>query len=435
MNATYLFIYAALFGGLLAASLARSRSPLAPAPLWNACWALLFLSAGVLGQAYEYDASSTALLFFLAASFNVVPLLASHDAHEYSVEKRRSLSSALDFPAWLLVMTGLVGLLGAVQLSSQLGTSLLSADSLARALEASSDNASLIYRGEVVRSSFGTMSYAVMQFGFAALGARMRIRPDRWIWLVLPLNILSAAAWTLVTTQRSYFLVSILWLVAGYVAAAVASGNEKISLKLTVSAVSAVVALTIFVVASRAVRVSGANAQLDANAWSSATLWAAGYIPTFSSWHAAGGGSEIYPFRLLAGVFSAFGLAIETGVQADGETFTYIGNGQLSNASTMMRAAVLGGGIVGAFLIVIALGAISAAIYHASRRGSPLAAGAYVGVVATILWSINAWHFTNANRVIAQVLIMGAIGASFTITQKRYADAHRQTRTSACQHR
>ncbi|KJL47554.1 hypothetical protein RS84_02351 [Microbacterium hydrocarbonoxydans] len=389
---------------------------------------VLFLAGGVLGQNYLYDASSTFLLFALAASFNLVPLLVSKDLKETPKLTQTQVETVILMPAWVIAVTAMVGFLGALQLSVQLGTPLISASSISRALEASSDNAALIYRGEVVRSTFGTVSYALMQFGFAALGVRMRARPNRWTWFVLLLSLISAASWTIVTTQRSYFLVSFLWLVAGYIAAAVAVGNEKVSWKLVAWGMSAVAALTLFVVGARAIRVAGANAQLNESSWSSASLWAAGYIPTFSSWHSSGGGTVIYPLRLLSGVLALTGTGVDAGTDADNEEFTYIGAGQLSNASTMMRAVVLGSGDVAAFLVVVLFGAVSIAIYRGAQQRRVFAIAAYIGVVATIIWSVNAWHFSNANRVLAQVVLLVAFGLSVALMRRRERLAQRRLR-------
>lgn len=329
------------------------------------------------------------------------------------------MREALASPAWLLLGTAVLGLAGAVELSTQLGNPLLSTDSLASALDAGKSNAAALYRGDVVRSGFSTLSYAALQFGLAAAGARLRVRPDRTSWLLLSGNLVAAASWTVVTTQRSYFLVQILWLAAGYIAAAVGSGDEKVSARAIRWASASAGVLVAFVVVARAVRLAGSQAALGTEAFTGGQLWAAGYIPAFSQWHSGGGGVDVYPWRLLSGVVSLSGANVDDGTFADGENFTYVGSGQFSNAATMMRATVLSAGDAGALLVAIAFGGLATLLYGRARAGRHQAIAAYAGAVAAILWSVNAWHFTNANRVLAQVALQVAIAISVVACRGR----------------
>ena len=406
-------------------SYARSRSILAPAPLWNFCWCMLFVVGAVLGGGYFIDTSSTVFLFLLAASFNLFPLLATTSSVPLGAgsERAQLMQRAVRSPGWLLLATAVVGLAGAFDLSAELGHSIFSLDSIAEIFDAGKENAAELYQGTVTRSAGQTLSYATVQFGAAAVGARIRIQTDRWSWLLLAVNAMSAMSWSVVTTQRSYFLVPLLWFVAGYVAAAVATGNERISGKAIGWAVLTAGVVVAFVVFARAIRVAGANSAFDMSVVAQGKHWAACYIPTFAQWHSDGGGSVIYPLRLFSGVLSFIGLDVEDGVTADGETFTYIGNGLTSNAATMMRAVVLTGGTFGAFLIVILLGALSQIVYANARCGRTWAVAIYTGVVAMIIWSVNAWQFSYGNRVLAQVLILVALFSSVWLARRRQRPA------------
>ncbi|MCS5485682.1 oligosaccharide repeat unit polymerase [Curtobacterium flaccumfaciens pv. beticola] len=412
-----LIVYGAVFGIAFCLSYARWHSVLAPASLWNGAWMILFLAAALLGSDYAYPSWDTFLLFLLALSFNIPPFLSSRD--DKPIQLNLPLLKALATPNWVLGATAVAGFAGAVHLSMSLGNSLLSLGSLSTILDAGKTNAASIYRDDLGRSPLDTVSYALMQYGFAALGTRLRVLPNKSSWFLLLANVAAATTWTLVTTQRSYFLVAVVWLCGGYIAAAVASRNEKISRGTLRGMILAVASLLIFVVGARAIRIGGSSAQLGADSFAGAKLWIAGYIPTFAQWHASRDLGEIYPFRLISGVIGLLGLPLNDGTSADGEVFTYIGAGQTSNASTMMRAVVLVSGDLGAFLIVIALSAICTWLYTRARQGRPQAVAAYVGAVTVILWSVNAWQFSNGNRVLAQIVVSCGLGLATLLAHSK----------------
>lgn len=400
-------------------SYVRSRSLLAPAPLWNLCWCLLFVVGAALGGGYFIDASSTVYLFILALSFNLFPLLASRRDSPLDEERAQLIRRALVGPGWLLVGTAAVGLMGAFDLSAGLGHSLLNLDSIAAVFDAGKENAAELYQGTVTRSATQTFSYATVQFGAAAVGARIRVEASRASLFLLLINAVAAMSWSVVTTQRSYFLVPLLWFIAGYIAAAVATGDERISRRALGWAGLTMGAVVAFVVLARAIRVAGADTAFDLSVVEQGKHWAACYIPTFAQWHSEGGGSDIYPLRLLSGVLSFIGIDAEDGMSADGETFTYIGNGLTSNAATMMRAVVLAAGTAGAVVVVILLGALSQFVYSSARASKPWAIAVYTGVVASIIWSVNAWQFSYGNRVLAQVMICVALSVSVLLARHR----------------
>lgn len=407
MNPNYLFAFALVFAALFAVSAQRGNSVLAPAPLWNLNWAVLFLAAAVFGRNYVYDTNSVVLLALAVAVFNVPAFLFSvgrrvADPSDTSTYRR------IMPPTWALWVCIIGAFLGLVELSRDLGTSLASIRSLVDLFNAGQSNAVLLYTNEASLSLPAKVGFALLQVGFALAGVRLRLRIDRSTWVAVAVLLVNALLWSSLTTQRSYLLVPIVWLVGGYIGAAVASQREAINARLVLFTAAGIAVLAVAVVFLRSIRLGGSGASLSGGAFASAQVWIAGYIPTFSAWHASAGdlGASFNPSNLLLGLTALVGAGGSSASGSDTSAYESIGAGATSNAPTLMKTVFLVGGTGWAIIIVVLLGAIAQVSYLFAQRQNRVAAAIYVGMVAMIFWSTNGWFFGYGGRVMALVLLL-----------------------------
>ncbi|QCB94540.1 hypothetical protein [Cellulomonas shaoxiangyii] len=402
MSPAHLFIFGSVLVLLFALTAYRASSILAPAPLWNAAWAVLFLATGALGADFIYSTNAVMILFLAVLTFNVGAVLVDSAPRD---GERRDDTMPRRIPSWILLACVGVGLLGAVELSRSFGTALLELRSLGELFSAGQQNAVLIFRGEAELTQLQKASFALLQAGSVLAGAKVRLERSRTAVMWCGAFLLTAMLWSSITTQRSYLLILAVWAVAGYVAAAVRQGTFVLPPKTLLRAGASVAVLALLVVYFRAVRVSGDGASLSGDTFASARLWVAGYIPTFSAWYDNGGSNagEVSP-GLLGGVYALFGAGTEGGDDSGG--YEYIGAGLSSNAATMMRSVFSTAGVFAAFVSMATYGIVAQAVYRRALAGRTVAAAMYAGVVASILWSTNAWFFNYGGRLLALAAVV-----------------------------
>ena len=394
----------------------RWQSVLAPAPLWNLCWFLLFISGSVLGSDYNYDPTSVILLSIAALSFSLGCFFVDVTPAVNNVDRGNRLIN-LKIPTSLVWICAVVGFYGCVQLSRHLGTPLLNVRSIAELFDAGQQNAVLLFRGEAELTQSAKISFAALQIGHALAGARQRLSPTRGGTLAACGLVLVALLWNSVTTQRSYLLVPAVWFAAAYIAAATWQGARVLPTKVVYRAITAVVGLGVAVVFFRAIRVNGSDAGLSSEGLASAKLWVAGYIPTFSAWYARGMDGVGQSYGLLNGVLGILGgKGDPTGLGG----YEDIGGGATSNAPTMMHSTFILAGTGWALMIMLLLGMVAQVVYLRAFAGDLVGGALYVGVVAGILWSINAWFFGYGGRVLAYIGII--LAASFVAARIRQLD-------------
>ncbi|QRY41910.1 oligosaccharide repeat unit polymerase [Microbacterium hominis] len=402
MDGVSLACIALLFILLAILSAHRSQSWLAPAPVWNLCWAALFAMTAALGYGFYFPTTPVAALVLLAATYNVPAFVLNSAVTPRGTPEQDERSRRYAPPAWLLLVTAAIGFLGLVKLGQDLGTSLFSLRSLDQLFSLGQQNAVTIFRGEASFSFVVNITFAVLQLGGALAGVRIALRPtSRTVWATLPIFLI-AFLWSSVTTQRSYLLVPVVWFAAGYIAAEVWKGKRSLPSRAIVSAAAGGAVMLLLIVFLRAVRTGGTSAELSEQAFAPTRLWLAGYVPTFSAWYEQSESTGL-SFGLFNGVVALVqpllgGRSVDD--SGDGN-FYYIGEGLTSNAGTIMMRIVGTGGLAWGALTVLTLGLIAQVVYRRAARGSATAAALYVGVIAFTLWSTNAWFLGYGGRVLA----------------------------------
>ncbi|WP_336641755.1 hypothetical protein [Microbacterium sp. USHLN272] len=398
----------ALFFALLGILTAhRYRSWLAPAPIWNLCWGVLFLSTAVLGYGFDVPAAGAIALVFLAALYSLPGFLLNSTVANLATTRAGGVPHRFVPPVRILLLLALIGAVGAIQVGAELGTSLFSVRSVGQLFDLGQQNAVNIFRGETNFSVIVNVAFAGLQFGTALAGVRVALRPSRGAIVVTLLLTAIAFLWSSITTQRSYLLVPLVWFVAGYLATLVWAGRRGISRRAAALAVAGGSIVLLLVVFLRAVRTTGADAGLSESSFAPTRLWLAGYIPTFAAWFEQSETTEA-SFGIFNGVVALIQPLLGIRVSDDGGESNYfaIGAGLSSNAGTSMMRIVGTGGLVWGGLTVILLGLIAHVIYRRTARGGAVAAAAYVGVLVSTLWSTNAWFLGYGGRVLALVLMI-----------------------------
>lgn len=383
----------AVFLVFFALSVRGTKSILAPAPLWNICWALLFFAGALFGGGYIYSSRGVAVLAVAAGAFNVGCSLAAGD-HVATIGAERTVTPNISLKLiWACAAASFVGV---VALSAHLGTSILAIRSFKVLFASGQQNAVLLFRGQSNLTTVPKLCFAIMQIGFALAGARQRLSPSRKVLWTTAALVFCALLWSAVTTQRSYLLVPVVWLVGGYVAATVWTGRRFPPPRTLIRAGLIVFVLAFVVLYIRSIRTSGAASLSGGGSVSGAKAWVAGYIPAFSVWYATSG-RPVAPSHFFDGITGLFG----GNASAPGAGTEYISvHGASSNAPTMMLDLYMVGGPFVAVAVMIVLGWISHSVYRHALAGDLVASAAYVSVVAGIVWSPNAWFFGYGGRVL-----------------------------------
>ena len=406
MDGFALALIAVVFGLLAALSAHRYQSWLAPAPLWNFCWAGLFACTALLGYGFNFPPGAVLTLMFLAVSFNLPCFLLNSSISVVDRSARTEKLQSFAPPTWLLLATAAIGLAGVIKLGFDLGTSVFSLRSLDALFSVGQQNAVAIFRGESNISFIVNFAFAGLQFGTALAGVRVALKPNRAAWLTTVLLFAISFMWSSITTQRSYLLVPVVWFVASYLAALVYSGRRNVPIRAAVAAVVGGGALLLLIVFLRAVRTDGTNAGFSEATFAPTRLWLAGYVPTFAAWYEQSSQDGL-SFGLLSGLEALVrplvgGRTVDTGES----NFYGIGSGLTSNAGTSMIRIIGTGGVAWGLLTVIVLALVAHLAYRRAASGGCVAAAVYTGVLAFVLWSTNAWFFGYGGRIIALAAII-----------------------------
>lgn len=370
------------------------------------------MSTALLGSGYDYSPVAVLVLVVLVVSFTLPGLLLASVTRS-DPKAWRATAMMAEPPTWLLLLGAVVASVGVARLGADVGMSVFNIRSLGELFDIGQENAAAVFQGEHAISAATSAALAVFQAAIALTGVRLVIRPSRSTYALTGYLLFLALLSSTFTTQRSYLLVPIVWFIAGYVAALVASGRRGLSRRtLALSFLSGIILLAL-IVFLRAVRTAGSGAELSESTWAPTRLWLASYVPTFSSWYnaSAEGPSDL---GLLNGVVALVGPLLGMDVADDSYGFHYVGLGSWSNAGTVMiRVAGPAGATWGAVTLII-LGMLAHFTYERTAQGRPLAATLYIGVLSAIFWSINSWFFGYGSRVLALALLLlaGVIAAN-----------------------
>lgn len=422
MDALSLAGFGTVFVLLTILSTHRYQSLLAPAPMWNLCWAGLFLVTALLGTEFTYVSGHVFALALLAILFNVPGFLLN--SHVVRQPLTGPESDAVTPRNWMLLVGLGVGVVGAIRLSAELGKSLLSLRTVDELFSFGQENAIAIFRGEANISLLVTLSFAALQVATALGGVRTALRPTRAALLIVAMMLATGLLWSSITTQRSYLLVVITWFAGGYIAASVWRGRTSLPRRaLIVGGILGGLTL-VLIVLLRAIRTNGADAGLTEETLAPTRLWLAGYIPTFSAFMEQAEPSGL-SFGMLSGVSALLEPIFGGSSSNDGgeNGMYYIGAGLFSNAATSMTRIIGSGGLVWGGLSILLLGLLCHIVYTEAARGGIIAAAVYVGVVTIIIWSVNAWFLGYGRRVMALLVLVGIAALASRLYRKRTVES------------
>jgi oligosaccharide repeat unit polymerase len=397
--------------------------------IWLSVWAAATLLTGLFGSVYDMDADRVWLLLVLfALPLGEVLAHISRGKKLAPAPEERRFFFVVSKHIVLLQCIGIcAGLAGVILMSTSLGGSItdLSAG-------AARSNARLIFTGEADIPGIVKQAFMFLCLGTVLSGVYWGSSGGRWKWPLVMGLFAAALLWTLVTTQRSYLFVPIIWWLSGYLTARTFLGldREILNTKVVLIGMFAVVSLAVLMVGVRSMRTDTPFLEDLSGAFDSSRAWFAGSIPAFLVWHDRWHGDTSFGALLANGVLSAMGSAEALDRFAEVQ---YIGYGQTTNALTLLRYLIGDFGVFGCGLFLALMGFSGGKLFESCRRGSPFATALLPSIIATAIWSPNSWFLGYGGRVsVGVVLVIGTVITSLWIRRPRVqsARARRMSRRS-----
>ncbi len=383
---------------LLYLTTTRGMSANSPAIIWLGAWAAAIVIFLVFRGPYEISGAIALVVLCMVASFAVGAVVAQATGRQ----ARNQVLPAVTFNRgrlaglqWICVAGGLAG---AVTFARELGTPTAALLNPGKLVQSSAANAALIFQGEVAQTATVKLGFAALQLGFVLAGFELsELRRFRGRQLVRYLALIGTALlFTLLSTQRSFLLVPIVWTVAAWNAGLLATGRRlRLSPKIVARVSVAIVVLIGGAVLMRAIR-TGSSAAEAAEA-SEYRTWVAGYLPGLEAWYSEWDNEPTLGTELSIGLRALVGTVDDP--DSD-DNLVRLANGDTTNALTLLRFLIADIGVAGSAL---ALGAAGFVTDRMARRVaiSPVAnLSLVVGSLAAILWSPNSWFFGYGGRLL-----------------------------------
>jgi oligosaccharide repeat unit polymerase len=397
--------------GLLASASRRGTLP-PDALLFAAVWTALFVVASLLGGVYMTDPTPVLLVAANLALWGIGYFLI------FTAPGRPTASFAeaeLEFPLLgkFIVISALIGMISPILFAQRLGVDFSQVTDLNQYFDTVSTANSEI-RQQVVEEGF--LSKICVSFNLAAavalgiyLATQHTSRYDKILKVLLVVfpGILTTAS----TSVRSSTLMPIIFIVSGYIAGQVLTQRHRNLLTVrNVARVTIFVLLfSIFVVFFQMIRLGTVGTYVIASTLNHLRPWVAGYLPAFSGWY-----NRSWDGSLALGLNTFHGVANAFGVEGEGIsqylTGWYIGNGQSSNAATVIRVFVADFGIVGSLIFCFAWGAASAWLSRSTARLSNVALPLLAVNIATIIWSPDGWLLGYGSRLLSIFVLLAYFG-------------------------
>lgn len=327
-----------------------------------------------------------------------------------------------------MLLSGL-GLLSPVLVAIQIGSEAIFSLQPSVYLRLASQNAEFIFTQQYEQSLISKISSSFFQSAcilaglyIAGFGRLTKIK-----WHVVLIAVLPGLLLTLVTTQRSPLIISLVWLFSGFIAATIILGRERrlFDIRYLVSILFAVFGVAVAVVLIQSVRGGELSSVALSESLQHLRPWAAGYIAAFSNW-VSGYWSEapLHGQTLMRGVLNSLGVGDGVGISTR-MAAVQIGNQQTSNAMTVARHFVMDFGMAGALVGAMVWGMLSAILYGWTRSGSRLAMVLLSANLSAIVWSPNSWFLGYGSRILAVFVAIAALYFTEVVRRRRLLYRHR----------
>ena len=373
-----------------------------PVSAWLLSWSVLFILSTVFGSVYDYTLSGLLAMLFLILSFAIggmaaYLMLGGLDGRAQVITFRAPLQ---------IEIAGIAaGIFGAFELRKSFSKAGFGSDD---SLASAAANASALYSGEYTLPLTANLGYSFLLIAsyFSVMRAVVSGRKKTGYFLLV-LTLATSLLWTFTTTTRIYFGMVLLWSFCTFLSARVLIKKpidmlEKNVARLTVTVLIPFIFFILFV---QGVRLNNGFFGGFAEAFDHMRPWFGGTIPAFCAWFDLSWDDEhTYGTYLFRALFKIVGF--ET--QDKFENYS-IGNGDLSNATTMLRGAVQDFGIIGGALFVAIMGFFSIKAYKDTLSGSPFAGVFLLMFFVISLFAPNNFAFLYGSRIYALVMIYAAI--------------------------
>jgi len=376
-------------------------------------WGISFALTAIFGGVFVVDAEAAlVMLVIFAMPLGEVLTVALSGKFVLTTQQKsirllkiRILQKRSGTIQWICIA---ISFSGALYLAKTFGTPLFKVGSFGDLAEIGRMNARGIFRGELEIPFFAKIAFMFLQFGVILSGFSCASQSGRkkYTWTVL--LFFTAILWTLITTQRSYFVACAVWWVGAYLTAKVYVGEERRVLKprVILAVLAAAIVLPIMIVSVRSIRTGNSLSSNLGQAFESSRAWFAGYIPGFSAWYTHWNHQLDFGGSLFGGIVSILSLGQVGDSGASEAGFYAIGAGATTNALTLLRFVIGSFGVIGGALLLILFAFLARYTYDRCRAGSLTAAAMLPAIFVTIIWSPNSWFFGYGSRLIAVLLCL-----------------------------
>ncbi|MFG1212142.1 O-antigen polymerase [Xanthobacter flavus] len=380
------------------------REHFTPLSMWLLSWTALYALSMIFGSVYDYTLAGLSSMLFLifAYAFGGICAVQLLGIRKFKLE---APVKALRAPIWIEPICILAGLYGAFQLRSGFAEAGVGSGDF---LSSAAANAAALYSGQYVLPTTANIGYAMLMAGayFSVLRFAVR-RQSKLGAAFLALIVLTAMLWTFTTTTRIYTAMVVIWALCSFLAASVINGTP-ISLfnrKIVLRGLAVLAPLVFFILLVQSIRLNKGGVGDLSDAFDHMRPWIGGTISAYSVWLDQTWDDDLsfgsYLFRAPLKM-----LGVET---QDRFEILRIGNGQYSNATTMLRAVIQDFGIFNGALVLFALGFLSVKSYKDTLRGSYIGSVFLVVFYAIALFASNNWIFLYGSRIYAVIAMCGLV--------------------------
>lgn len=387
-----------------------------PALIWCIVWSLLFIFYALFGLEYYVEYDDLVFIIFGVALFPIGHLVGdisfrSNVSDRWTSEIPRILSNKSKIILYFLVIVSAIGFMSPMFFANKLGYSIFSMFHPSQYFETSR---AIIHemRGHGVEQGLvSKLLIAIPQSGCLISGIYFSLKAEhrKIKSAILLLPLLSFFIFTFMTTLRSFLLLSLLWMMCGYISGLILMRREhelrnpKLIAWVSIGVFSMIFS-TIFL---QSVRLGDFSFQNLYETLDYLRPWVAGYLPAFSQWASNYWTGELtWGAATTRGIVGTLGFAEGLGITERLESM-HIGRGQVSNAMTVFKVFVGDFGLTGSLLFTFIWGMISSLLYRLVRSGSVVAMAFFSANLAAVIWSPNFWFLGYGGRLMTVAL--GAI--------------------------
>jgi len=410
--------------GLVMLCLALVPKPHLSTPLkvWCISWAIAWLAHAALAGVY-YSSDEALFFVFLANilfafggwAFYFFPrLVRSHAAHRESAVLRylAGESSRITFCYVFLALS----LISIVYGASQLGGLAALKSGL---FEAMKSNKAALIEGEEYAIPLGIKLANMMVLTTSilaglAFASKGKTQSTLGFAFLVPF-VTSVLLLSAVTGVRGYILSSGLFFGFSYISGRtfINFGRNVVRPKVIVYGLVAVTAFLVWTVIVQSARLEDTRLQNLSGTLEHLRPWFGGYLPALSVWYDNHySGDYRLGAYLLRGILAPLGLVSGEGFN-ERMDFSWIGNGQASNAMTAFRAMWADFGPFGTAAFCLVWGFFSSYSFQAAMNKGRAWLVLLACNYCAIFFSINYWFFAHGAKIFAAIISAAIILASY----------------------